>query len=91
MVFGVAMLENRIDYSDKLLEIVYNCQMCGACDVSCKYSLDMEVLEPLNAMRIQCVEDGHTFLPLTPLSTACGSKARWFLARKPRKANGPMD
>ena len=33
--------------------------MCGACDVSCKYSLDMEVLEPLNAMRIQCVEDGH--------------------------------
>jgi len=64
MVAGVAMLENRIDYSDKLLEVVYNCQMCGACDVSCKYSMDMEVLEPLYEFRIQCVEDGHTLPPL---------------------------
>ena len=34
MVMGVAMLEKRLDYSDKLLEVVYNCQMCGACDTS---------------------------------------------------------
>jgi Fe-S oxidoreductase len=60
MVFGVAMLENRIDYSDKLLEVVYNCQMCGACDVSCKYAMDMEVLEPIYEFRMKCVEDGHT-------------------------------
>jgi Fe-S oxidoreductase len=60
MVFGVAMLENRLDYSDKLLEVTYNCQLCGACDVSCKYSMDMEVLEPLYEFRIKCVEDGHT-------------------------------
>jgi Fe-S oxidoreductase len=57
---GVAMLENELDYSDKLLEVVYNCQMCGACDVSCKYAMDMEVLEPINEMRIECVESGHT-------------------------------
>ncbi len=60
MVFGVAMMEKRLDYSDKLLEVVYNCQMCGACDVSCKYSMDMEVLEPLYEFRIKCVEDGRT-------------------------------
>jgi Fe-S oxidoreductase len=60
MVFQVAMLENRVGYSDKLLEVVYNCQMCGACDVSCKYAMDMEVLEPLYEFRIKCVEDGHT-------------------------------
>ncbi len=60
MVFGVAFLEKRVDYSAKLLEVVYNCQMCGACDVSCKYSMDMEVLEPLYEFRIRCVEDGHT-------------------------------
>ena len=57
---GVAMLENELDYSDKLLEVVYNCQMCGACDISCKYAMDMEVLEPINEMRIECVESGHT-------------------------------
>jgi len=60
MVMGVAMLENRFEYSDKLLDVVYNCQMCGACDISCKYAMDMEVLDPINEIRIKCVEDGHT-------------------------------
>jgi len=60
---GVAMLEKELDYSDKLLEVVYNCQMCGACDVSCKYAMDMEVLDPINEIRIECVESGHT-LPI---------------------------
>ena len=60
MVFGVALLEERVDYSDKLLEVVYNCQMCGACDVSCKYAMDMEVMEPLYEMRMRCVDEGHT-------------------------------
>jgi len=57
---GVALLEKKIDYSDKLLEVVYNCQMCGACDVSCKYAMDMEVLDPINEVRISCVENGRT-------------------------------
>jgi len=60
MAIGISLLEKRIEYSDKLLEVVYNCQMCGACDISCKYAMDMEVLEPLNELRIQCVENGHT-------------------------------
>jgi Fe-S oxidoreductase len=55
-----AMLEKHLDYSAKLLEVVYNCQMCGACDVSCKYAMDMEVLEPINEVRIECVASGHT-------------------------------
>lgn len=58
--FAMAMLEKKIDYSDKLLEVVYNCQMCGGCDVSCKYGMDMDVLDPINEMRIQCVADGHS-------------------------------
>ncbi len=60
---GIALLEKELDYSDKLLEVVYNCQMCGACDVSCKYAMDMEVFEPINEIRISCVENGHT-LPI---------------------------
>jgi Fe-S oxidoreductase len=57
---GIALLEKKINYSDKLLEVIYNCQMCGACDTSCKYAMDMEVLEPINEIRIACVENGHT-------------------------------
>jgi Fe-S oxidoreductase len=60
MVMGTALLEKRLDYTEKLLEVVYNCQMCGACDTSCKYSMDMEVIEPINEIRISCVESGHT-------------------------------
>ncbi len=57
---AAAMLEKHLDYTDKLLEVVYNCQMCGACDVSCKYAMDMEVLEPINEVRAECVASGHT-------------------------------
>jgi Fe-S oxidoreductase len=60
LALGMALLEKEIKPSDKLLEVVYNCQMCGACDVSCKYAMDMEVLEPINAVRRECVESGHT-------------------------------
>ena len=61
---AVATLENRLgkklEIDDKLLGVVYNCQMCGGCDVSCKYSMDMDVFDPINEFRISCVEQGHT-------------------------------
>ncbi len=60
MNIGAAMLKNGFMYSDRLLDIVYNCQMCGACGVSCNYAMDMEVMEPIREFRIKCVEDGKT-------------------------------
>ena len=57
---GLALAENNIEYTAKMLHAVYNCQMCGACDVSCKYNVDMEVLEPIYELRMKCVEDGKT-------------------------------
>jgi Fe-S oxidoreductase len=57
---GAAMLKGGLNYSDRLLHIVYNCQLCGACGVSCNYAMDMEVLEPIQEFRIKCVEDGKT-------------------------------
>ena len=57
---GAAMLKDGMKYTDKLLDIVYNCQMCGACGVSCNYAMDMEILEPISEFRIKCVEDKKT-------------------------------
>jgi Fe-S oxidoreductase len=57
---GAAMLKDGMKYTDKLLDIVYNCQLCGACGVSCNYAMDMEVLEPISEFRMQCVADGKT-------------------------------
>ena len=57
---AAAMLKDGFNYTDKLLDIVYNCQLCGGCGASCNYAMDMEVLEPITEFRIKCVEDGHT-------------------------------
>jgi Fe-S oxidoreductase len=57
---GAAMLKDGFKYTDRLLHIVYNCQVCGACGVSCNYAMDMQVLEPIQEFRIRCVEDGKT-------------------------------
>lgn len=56
---GVAGLEQGFKYTPWYLSTVYNCQQCGACDVSCKYGMDMEVLLPIQELRIRAVEDGH--------------------------------
>lgn len=60
MNIGTALLDGSLKYTDKLLHIVYNCQMCGACGVSCNYAMDMQVQEPINETRIRCVKDGKT-------------------------------
>jgi len=57
---GAAALKKGFNYTDKLLHVVYNCQMDGACGVSCNYAMDMEVLQPIQEFRIQCVKDGKT-------------------------------
>ena len=57
---ATSMLKSGFSYSDKLLDIVYNCQMCGACGVSCNYAMDMQVIEPINEFRMKCNKDGKT-------------------------------
>lgn len=59
LIAGLALLRGRIDYSDKFLDMIYECQMCGACDVSCKNVRDMEPYEVLLELRTKCVEDGQ--------------------------------
>ncbi len=56
---GAAGLKSGFQYADRYLDSVYNCTMCGACDVSCKYGMDMEVLRPIQELRIKAVDDGH--------------------------------
>ena len=88
LLIAKEMLTNGFNYTDKLLDIVYNCQMCGACDISCKYAMDMEVLLPINEFRIRCVETGHTYSALdkvinslrqqgTMVPGAKGKRAAW--------------
>ena len=45
MAMGVALLKNKLGFTDKLNAAIYDCQMCGACDVSCKFGMDMDVIK----------------------------------------------
>jgi len=56
---GAAGLDKGFTYTPWYLSAIYNCQLCGACDVSCKYGMDMEVLRPIQELRIKAVADGH--------------------------------
>jgi len=54
-----AFLRGELDYSDKLLEIIYACTLCGGCEITCKRNqAKMEPLKVLHELRFKCVNDG---------------------------------
>jgi len=61
LAIGLSLLEGRISYNDQLKDIVWKCQMGGACDVSdkiCRYNI--RGLEVMREMRFKLVEDEQT-------------------------------
>lgn len=64
LILALSFLEGRIGYSPKLLEVIYNCTLCGMCDLTCKIGTDIEVWEILHEFRKKCFEDGQAPLPL---------------------------
>jgi Fe-S oxidoreductase len=59
LIMGMSVLTGRIDYTDDYVDILYRCQMCGGCDISCKCNKDMEPLAIAQELRIKAVEDGQ--------------------------------
>ena len=59
LVMGLSVLTGRIGYTDNYLDILYRCQMCGACDVSCKCNKDLEPFAINQELKIKAVEDGQ--------------------------------
>ncbi len=61
LAIGLSLLEDRVGYNDQLKDIVWTCQMDGACDVSdkiCRYNI--RGLEVMREMRFKLVENGQT-------------------------------
>jgi Fe-S oxidoreductase len=59
LIMGMAMLNGRLDYSEDYLDILYRCNLCGGCDISCKCNKDMEPLASIQEIRTKAVEDGQ--------------------------------
>jgi len=60
---GLSVLDESLGYSDKLLDVIYKCNLCGACDAGCKRNLDLEPLSVLESLRAKCVSDRKGPLP----------------------------
>jgi Fe-S oxidoreductase len=53
------LLDGELQYEPGLIDLIYSCTTCGACDINCKSVRDMEVLDTILALRAKCVEDGQ--------------------------------
>lgn len=57
------LLDGELQYEPGLVDLIYHCTACGACDVNCKSIRDMEVLETILALRAKVVADGWGPMP----------------------------
>lgn len=57
------LLNGELAYESGLIELIYSCTTCGACDINCKSVRDMEVLETILALRARVVDDGWGPMP----------------------------
>ena len=61
LVTLLSLLEGRIEITDKVKDSVFQCQLCGNCDVTCKICrYDMEPLQAMHELRFKLVEEGKT-------------------------------
>ncbi len=57
---SLALLEDRISYTDGLLDIVFQCMLDGCCDLSCKVCrYDLEPVEVMRQLRFKLIDDGQ--------------------------------
>ena len=58
---ALSLLEGRSGYTGKVKDMVYQCQLCGSCDVACKVCrYNMEPQAALEEIRATFVADGQT-------------------------------
>jgi len=63
---ATGLLKGELDWNtsrEKLLEIIYRCPLCAACDINCKRIMDLDIIGVLDALREEACEKGHGPLP----------------------------
>lgn len=53
VIVANALLEDRIEVTESTRDVVFQCTNCGGCDVSCKFSTDIEIAEAMLALRAE--------------------------------------
>lgn len=59
VIVANSLLQNRCEITDELQELIFRCQLGGACQTSCHLISDIvEPLEIARELKIRCVEEG---------------------------------
>lgn len=60
LVTTLSLIEGRSEVTDRVIDSVFKCQLCGSCDVTCKVCrFDMEPLAAMHELRFKLAEEGH--------------------------------
>ena len=54
MDIASALLGKELHLDPKVLDVIYTCTLCGACDTMCKRNIDLEILDTLKELRSFC-------------------------------------
>ncbi len=57
MVAALSIADGRARPTETLRRLAFSCTACGACDVSCKYNSDIEVLEAILQLRARLFQE----------------------------------
>ena len=63
MYSALGIMDDKLKFTPKLLDALYQCTLCGACDVRCKRNLDPEILSVIEALKAKAVEVGRGPMP----------------------------
>jgi Fe-S oxidoreductase len=63
MYCAKAIMDNQLEFTPRLMDALYKCTLCGACDVRCKRNLDPEILSVIEALKAKAVEVGKGPMP----------------------------
>ena len=67
-VTALSLMDGRSQVTDKVKDSVFQCNMCGLCDVSCKICrYDMEPLSAMRELRFTLVKQGHDLPQARPV------------------------
>jgi Fe-S oxidoreductase len=86
-VTALSLMDGRSQVTDKVRDSVFQCNLCGLCDVSCKICrYDMEPLAAMRELRCTLVEQGHELPQLKPVLESLHK--RFNMLQKPAAERG---
>lgn len=86
MLIARAILEGKLDYSERLASMLFTCTLCGACEEKCKLAAKINITEITKAMRSGTVNAGIELEKLNRVITALAERHNVYNKSQKKRA-----